>query len=68
MKKVTVTFEITEAKTEVIIVGSEGNTKRTDITGSKVEKRFTALLRSLNRDQLSEEVESATNLDTWQET
>lgn len=67
MRKATITFEVTETKTEVTVIGVDGITDKSDITGTKVEKSFISLLKKLRQHQAEVLIIDSIDINTWEE-
>jgi hypothetical protein len=67
MRKATVTFEITETKTEATVIGIDGIAETMDITDTKAEKSFRSLLKKLRELKLSGQIIRATDINSWEE-
>ena len=67
MKQVTITFEITDEKTLVTAIGSNGS-EQIDITLTDIENDLNSLLKKIRDFQQTKKIVDALDLNTWSTT
>ena len=67
MKQVTITFEITDEKTLVTAIGSNGS-EQIDITLTDIENDLNSLLKKIRDFKQTKKIVDALDLNTWSTT
>ena len=63
---VTVTFEITENRTEVAVIGSTGIVEKMDVTNTEIEKSLIGMLKQIQNKKLTKQITDALDINSWE--
>lgn len=67
MRKAQVTFDVTESKTVVTVIGTDQLADKIDITGTDIEKKFISLLKKLQKHRLANEIIEAIDINKFEQ-